>query len=120
MKNIILLAWIGHTDLRAAQGELANEFGPIGQAVRKRGFSHIYLLSNDQTDAEQAYCAWLESLTEARIHLRHFDLAGPTRFDEIYEAARSTLDTLIQEHQDAEIQLTYHMSPGSRSWARSG
>ena len=41
----VLLCWIGTTDLRASQGEDVGE-GPIAQAVEKRGFDEVHLITN--------------------------------------------------------------------------
>jgi len=50
--NKILFAWIGKTDLRASQEEPDIGLGPICQAVTKRSFSHIILLSNYNKEEE--------------------------------------------------------------------
>jgi hypothetical protein len=44
----VLFAWIGRTDLRVSLGELGDGLGPIGQAVSKRTFSYVALISNYQ------------------------------------------------------------------------
>lgn len=45
----VLLCWIGTTDLRASQGEDVGE-GPIAQAVEKRGFDEVHLITNYLSD----------------------------------------------------------------------
>lgn len=42
----VLVCWLGNTDLKAAQGDLAAGLGPIGRAVAARPFDAIHLLSD--------------------------------------------------------------------------
>jgi len=46
MKTDSLLTWIGQKDLDASESDSKTDIGPIGQAVKKHEFSHIWLLSN--------------------------------------------------------------------------
>lgn len=45
----VLRCWIGTTDLRASQGEDVGE-GPVAQAVKKRGFDEVHLITNYLSD----------------------------------------------------------------------
>ena len=42
----VLVAWIGNTDLQAAEGQAQAGLGPIGQAVAARPFEQMILLRN--------------------------------------------------------------------------
>jgi len=67
MVSKVLFAWIGKTDLRASQGELGDGLGPIGQAVSKRTFSHVALISNYKKEEEKYFIDWLKGKTAATI-----------------------------------------------------
>lgn len=117
MVNKVLFAWIGKTDLRASQGELGAGLGPIGQAVSKRTFSHIVLISNYKKEEERHFSDWLKGKTTATIIKYHVELTSPTDFKEIYEAATNTLDDVKKKIGSKEFNSTYHLSPGTPAMA---
>ncbi|MEK6672147.1 MAG: sigma-54 factor interaction domain-containing protein, partial [Nitrospirota bacterium] len=117
MVNKVLFAWIGKTDLRASQGELGDGLGPIGQAVSKRTFSHVGLISNYKKEEEKHFIDWFKGKTPATILKYHVELTSPTDFKEIYEAATSTIKDVKTKLGLKELQTTYHLSPGTPAMA---
>lgn len=117
MKSGILFAWIGKTDLKAAQGELGDALGPIGQAVSQRNFAHIALLSNFNKEEERHFIDWLRGKTPATILKYHVALISPTDFKEIYEAARNAINDVKKKLGSKKGQSTYHLSPGTPAMA---
>jgi DNA-binding NtrC family response regulator len=113
----VLFAWIGRTDLRASQGELAAELGPIGQAVSNIAFSHVALISNYKKEEEKDFVRWLEGKTEASVFEYHVELTSPTEFKEIYEAATKTIGEMRKKLGTKELAATYHLSPGTPAMA---
>src|SRR5262249_13499274 len=110
MRSTLLLAWIGHSDLRAARGELGEGWGQTAQAVRARSFSEVHVLSDHEPRSASLYAKWLRELTGAHIQVHPAKLSGPTQFGEIYEAARSVIDSVLAKGGAARVELTYHLS----------
>ncbi len=117
MVNKVLFAWIGKTDLRASLGELGDGLGPIGQAVSKRTFSHVALISNYKKEEEKSFIGWLKGKTAATILKYHVELTSPTDFKEIYKAVTSTINDLKKKIGEKELHSTYHLSPGTPAMA---
>jgi DNA-binding NtrC family response regulator len=115
MKSI-LISWIGFTDLKASKGEKKVGLGPIAQAVTKRSFQELILISDvPDLDCDE-YIAWLKKLTSAHIQAIKVNLSGPTHFGEIYEAATQAVRKTL-EAEDSDVELTYHLSPGTPAMA---
>jgi DNA-binding NtrC family response regulator len=115
-----LVCWIGKTDVRAATGELGNELGPIGQALKQRSFEHVCLLSNYPKRDTDAFARWARELTEARVEVQPVSLDDPTEFAAIYraaDAALSGLKTLMSLGGREAVTLTLHLSPGTPAMA---
>ncbi len=112
----MLFAWIGMTDLKAARGELGTSLGPIGQALEKRDFSHLVLISDHTADVENKYIAWVKSKFDVLVTKYHVKLTSPTRYDEIYKVAREAVEKIITKH-GKEGKLTFHVSPGTPAMA---
>ena len=117
MDRKILFAWIGKTDLKASQGELGDSLGPIGQAVKKRNYSHIVLLSNYKKDEEKQFIDWLKTIASSTIFKYHKDLTSPTEFGEIYEAVVYAISDVKKKLNEKEFHSTYHLSPGTPAMA---
>lgn len=82
------MAWIGHTDLRAAQGVTDAGAGPIAQALRARGFDAVALISDHSQRATSSYVEWLKRQQGApSVDVTEVSLSGPTQFGEIYQCA---------------------------------
>lgn len=112
----VLVSWIGRTDLRAVTDAAAIGEGPIAQAVRARPFDLIALLTNDDAKTVGPFIHWLQSMTSARIEVEHVTLPSPTAFGAIHVAA-STLLSRLRDDSRADLQLTYHLSPGTPAMA---
>jgi DNA-binding NtrC family response regulator len=111
----VLVCWIGHTDLRAAQGEASAGLGPVGHALKERAFDRVALLSNYPKKDGAAYVRWAESQTSAKMELRQVELEDPTDFAGIYQIADTALAALREKQREsqAELSLTLHISPGT-------
>ena len=59
--KLILVSWIGHADLKAAEGEAGAGLGPIAQAVAFKDFARIVLLGDSPADRAQRYLEWLKA-----------------------------------------------------------
>lgn len=108
-----LVAWIGRTDLKAAAGEPDAGLGPIAQGVQAGSYDAIYLLSDFPAAESKPYLKWLASRTGAVIHIHNVKLTSPINFGEIYERVVEVLETIDRR----EVQLTYHLSPGTPAMA---
>jgi len=115
----VLISWIGLTDIRASAGE-DEGIGPVAQAVLKREFDLIVLLSNvsKRTPKEDTakYISWLERKTTVPIELQLAELSSPTNFGEIYKAVSHEVSTILEKYGN-ETRLTYHLSPGTPAMA---
>ena len=93
MKNI-LLAWIGNTDLTAAESGKGS--GPIDQTVRERNYDNIVLLCNYRKQRREIYEKWFkEEFSGKTVSVYHADLTSPTNYSEIYENALKILEKVI-------------------------
>ena len=112
----VLLCWIGATDLRASQGDDVGE-GPIAQAVEKLGFDEVFLISNYLSDDRvAAYVEWAKKRSSTPYQLYEQELSSPTHFGEIYEAAVRVCTAALGEQRD-QVELTFHLSPGTPAMA---
>jgi len=116
MSQRVLVAWLGNTDLRASCNELNGELGPIGQAVRELHFDAIHLLSDHAPKQSRRYREWLKERLGMTASPHPVRLSGPTRFDEIYEAAVAVLDEL-DAGKGGDARFVYHLSPGTPAMA---
>jgi transcriptional regulator with PAS, ATPase and Fis domain len=115
MKSI-LYSWIGFTDLRASRGEKNLGLGPIAQAVSDRSFQEIILISDVADSDCIAYVKWLKNFASAQIQTKKVSLSSPTSFGDIYEAAVGVIKETL-ETKDGDVDLTYHLSPGTPAMA---
>src|SRR5690242_5413834 len=114
----VLVAWVGETDLRASKGEASAGVGPIAQAVTKRAFDHVALLSNyTERKAEVlAFKAWLERKSDASVEVRHEQLRSPTDYADIYRAVSRAVPEIVAS-RGKSTTLTFHLSPGTPAMA---
>lgn len=110
-----MLAWIGLTDIRAAENIVEAGAGPIGQAVESRNFDRILLLSNFDKKQTAAYRKWLAGKTKTPLEAKLVKLSSPTEFGEIYQAVVETITEL--KAQNSVESLTFHLSPGTPAMA---
>ena len=112
----VLLCWIGTTDLRASQGDDVGE-GPIAQAVEKLGFDEVFLISNYLSDDRvTAYVEWARKRSSTPYRLCKERLSSPTHFGKIYETAVRICTAALGEQRD-QVELTFHLSPGTPAMA---
>jgi len=115
MKSI-LYSWIGFTDLKASRGEKNLGLGPIAQAVSKRSFQEVTLLCDVPDSDCKEFVKWLKTFTSAQIQTKKVSLSSPTHFGDIYETAVGVIKETI-ESEDSDVELTYHLSPGTPAMA---
>ncbi len=108
----ILFAWLGNTDLNASAGEERAGLGPIGQAVSRRKFDRIILLSNHPKKQASTYEKWLQTLSKVSVKLQHENLSRPNDYEEIYRAAVRAVENITGESGE-KTELTFHLSPGT-------
>lgn len=108
------------TDLKAAGIRASREdedpgVGPIGQALDRKAFDHVVLLSNYPKKDGAAYTAWAQERTSAQVSLRQLELADPTDFAKVYQLADEALsDTrTFATKKGQEANFTLHLSPGT-------
>ena len=114
MKSI-LICWIGFTDLKAAGNHEEVGLGPIGQAAKELNFDEIVLITDRSEKENHHYISWLKTKCSSGIVHHPVKLTGPTQFGEIYELATKIVSETIKCHDD--IQLTFHLSPGTPAMA---
>ena len=111
----ILVAWIGKTDLRAPKDSREIGFGPIAQALLWKEFDALELLCDSPEDALPGFRDWLETLVPTPVLVRPVQIASPTDYGEIYQAALAVVSSVRKQFPNAE--LTYHLSPGTPAMA---
>ena len=111
-----MLCWVGTTDLLASQGDDVG-LGPIAQAVETRTFDEVFLITNYLSDDRVAkYVQWAEKRTSTLYRLHEEKLSSPTHFGEIYEAAVRVCTAALGEQRE-QVELTFHLSPGTPAMA---
>lgn len=109
MKNT-LFAWIGNTDLKAAETD--SGYAPIAQAVRSRKYTDIVLLCNYEQKRWEIYKKWFNNKFPGQnLSVCNVNLSSPTNFAEIYENAVKHLEEYTSKTPDTP--LTFHLSPGT-------
>jgi DNA-binding NtrC family response regulator len=109
----VLMAWVGNTDLKAGAQGGATELGPIAQVLKDREFDRVVLLSNYPDADAKPYAKWLGERTDAKVELFHEKLpGGPTNYGEIYAAALRQCER-VRGTKPEEVELTFHLSPGT-------
>jgi DNA-binding NtrC family response regulator len=110
-----LVAWIGGTDHDAAEGRLKGDVGPIAAALQAQdGYDKVYLLTNYEHERSVAYCGWLArrtGLPAEAIDLFDIELPSPVDYDAIYAEVTKNLAAARLPRDD--VQLTFHLSPGT-------
>src|SRR5947209_2737480 len=114
--STILVAWIGHTDLRAAEGIQEAGVGPIAQAVVSRPFDEVVLLSDHPAESTWRYVEWLKRRGAKNVNATPVALSSPTQFGEIYEQAAQVTERVRKAH-GSDVRLTFHLSPGTPAMA---
>ena len=110
----ILISWIGHTDLKASQGE-EDGVGPVAKAVEEGTYDAAFLLTTYGDEATR-YLDWLEGRANGTsLHPLREPLTSPTDFGEVYTAAVRACEQARPKGPDAA--LTFHLSPGTPAMA---
>lgn len=111
----ILVAWLGNTDLRNAETEHENEFGPILGAVKALPIKEVHLLSDHPQERTRAYATWLHTRGKVEVTEHQTQLSSPTDHKDIYQAATRVLSEIRKQSPDSPITL--HLSPGTPAMA---
>jgi len=112
----ILISWIGNTDLNSMKKKGAEGTGPLAQACTSKAYSEILLLSSYPSQQNSSFIDWLKPQTKAKLRLHETTLTSPTNYAEIYSAASSVIDSII-EKSGRDIHLTFFVSPGTSAMA---
>lgn len=115
-RSTVLLAWVGTTDLRAPNDEDSVGLGPVAQAVKKRPFDEVVLLSNSPKARIDACVSWLATRASCRAHVEQCELSSPTEFGGIYAAAVGVVQKVPRRH-GLDAKLTLHVSRGTPAMA---
>ena len=111
----ILISWIGHTDLKASQGD-PDGIGPVAKAVEDGTYDDAFLLTTYGDEAER-YREWLEGRASGiSLHLLHERLTSPTAFGEVYTAAVRACER-ARTSAGPDAAITFHLSPGTPAMA---
>ena len=108
------MAWIGMTDLRAAENDPHAFPGPILSALQQRGYDALVLLSNFPSTKTDHFVSWIREHSSAEVVAREVSLTSPTNFEQIYRRAVEVIDDLLESGQ---VDLTFHLSPGTPAMA---
>lgn len=112
---VILLAWLGNTDLRASEAQDVAEQGPILGAANAMHFDAIHLLSDHSALKSRAYAKWLETQSNTAVTQHSAKLTSPTSHEEIYRAAIQVVQSVRDANPGAD--LVFHLSPGTPAMA---
>lgn len=104
-------------DMNASMGKSGSGLGPVGLACSEIPFTHVFLLSDHDKSIDDSYSKWLRTKTEATVQVVRHSLTSPTRYNEIFEAARSSIDKVKQDFSGESLQITYHLSSGTPAMA---
>lgn len=114
-----LIAWVGETDHQCAEGRREGEFGPIATALKLgKKYDRVHLLTNYKFERSSAFCAWLERVTgyaSSAVQLYGVELSSPINYAEIYEKVSGELTQARLPKPN--IELTFHLSPGTPAMA---
>lgn len=111
----VLFAWLGNTDLRAAEGDPAVQAGPILKGVQAYEFDRIEILSDHSKSKNKGYKDWLGGHFSGEILIHQTHLTSPTDFGQIFIEAEKVVSASRKSRPDAA--LTFHLSPGTPAMA---
>jgi hypothetical protein len=124
-KRRVLVAWIGHSDLKAMAASLKSlegdeilaklpgatpstgDLGPIKTLVDSEPFNEIRLLSNFPAQWNKLYRGWLDK----KPTIIPVDLERPTDYPAIFRIADAELGALARHAADQPFELCIHLSP---------
>ena len=109
----ILLAWLGHADINASQGDTVAGRGPILRALLSTNYTFASILvSSDLKTEGNAYSKWIKNLTQVPVKIHSTNLTDPTDITAIYKEVDIVIRTL-QKKIEESYSLTFHLSPGT-------
>ena len=126
-KRRVLVAWIGHSDLKAMAASSASgigaeilaelpgakpaagELGPIKTLVEIEPFDEIRLLSNFPATWNKQYRDWFDT----KPTIIAVELARPTDYSAIFRHADAELGRLSRQTANSPVELCLHLSPGT-------
>lgn len=119
MPKPILFAWVGDSDLNAPSRTMKTGIGPIANAITKREFDRLILLSNYENDPRvAAYVSWLAqfNFSKEKIDLIPVALKSVISFGEIYEKTETVVSNALRKFR-IEVMPIFHLSPGTPTMA---
>ena len=116
-KESWLVAWVGDTDHKCAEGTIPGQIGPIASAIQQHArFDRIHLLTNYSHERTERYCQWLEAQCPgSQVDLTDIDLTSPIDYADIYGKVVAELQQCRLPRDD--VSLTFHLSPGTPAMA---
>jgi DNA-binding NtrC family response regulator len=119
IKKQWLISWIGKADLIASEGGEAEGVGPIATALLGEvRYDRICLLTNYDHERSAEFCDWLEAkcgYSSNTLDLQEINLISPIHYGSIYEEVSKHLKSLRLPND--EVDLTFHLSPGTPAMA---
>jgi len=112
----VLLSWVGQTDLKASENEATVGPGPVAQSLAAGTYDEAWLLCNYPEGKLSSYLSWLRKRVRTPLHTRHVELSSPTNFAEIHTAVVDTITSALERHR-RDVELTFHLSPGTPAMA---
>lgn len=103
-------------DLQGRTEDPEKGAGPIAQALFTGRFDRAVLLTDHPPETDSPYLEWLQARTGVSVSPSRKKLRTPTHFGDIYEAARDTVQHLL-DTSTAPPSLTFHLSPGTPAMA---
>ena len=108
----ILISWIGSADLRGPKDADQGGPGPIARALDARSYGEVVLISDYPEGDVSVYLDWLGSRTPTRVIVHYRRLSSPTHFGEVHQAAVGVITDTLNKYDD-NVELTFHISPGT-------
>jgi transcriptional regulator with PAS, ATPase and Fis domain len=112
----VLVSWVGATDLAAPEKSGPGDVGPIMRALETGKFARVLLVTDYAKHKLEPYVRWVRGRSDVPLAVVNEALSSPMNFGEIYEAAvRACTKALVDGRRD--VDLTFHLSPGTSAMA---
>lgn len=98
--------------MKAAKGDPLVGLGPVAQALEKRAFDQVVLITNYEKPDVALFEGWLKKRTRVPVVVHKDKLRSPTDYADIYRVVTAVLDELVPTLK-ANQKLTFHLSPGT-------
>lgn len=126
----LLVTWVGHADLRSMAAALPKSdqervlagvgdplpegtLGPVRTLLEQEQFDEIHILSNYDKERTDLFMKWLGRPCKARL----VELDNPTDYAAIFTVADEALRQILGKRSQAELDLSFHLSPGTPAMA---